>query len=157
MLRSELQLTIPYLDPCLPLATRKNALKLNYGFICTCSLCTFQQTIEPLSPLPSNSDVIATLEQQLCRYISDELMCQDIQSPTSAIVLDGDNFRHTLPEELHPLLNPEYLPSLSETFSRASHEGDIKKALSSGKTLLAFYILLYPKNYPQTGTQTMIS
>lgn len=55
------------------------------------------------------------------------------------------------PPELYPVLDEQFLPTLSENFSRASHEGDYELALSSGRTLLALYAVLYPQNYPQIG------
>ncbi len=56
-----------------------------------------------------------------------------------------------LPADLYPLFNEVYLPQLSETFSRTSHEGKYEAALSSGRTLLAYYAIVYPPNYPQIG------
>ena len=42
--------------------------------------------------------------------------------------------------------------TLSETFSKSSHEGDYTQAADSGITLLALYLLIYPRNYPQIGS-----
>ena len=66
-------------------------------------------------------------------------------------VADGANAFSKLPSELQPLLGPGYLPTLSEEFSRASHEGPYDRALSTGRVLLALYAVLYPLNYPQIG------
>ena len=57
----------------------------------------------------------------------------------------------TYPPELYSVLGEQFLPTLSEAFSRASHEGPYDVALSHGRTLLALYLLLYPQNYPQIG------
>ena len=56
-----------------------------------------------------------------------------------------------LPVGLRCVLREDYLSSLSEEFSRASHEGDHAVALDTGLTLLALYVVLYPPNYPQIG------
>jgi len=56
-----------------------------------------------------------------------------------------------IPESLRTVYHEFYLTELSETFSKASHEGQYDIALDSGVTLLALYVLLYPVNYPQIG------
>jgi SET and MYND domain-containing protein len=60
------------------------------------------------------------------------------------------NYR-TIPNALLPLFRESYLARLSETFSSNSHEGLCDVALEAGVTLLAFYVLIYPVNYPQIG------
>lgn len=57
----------------------------------------------------------------------------------------------TLPTMLGCVLHESYLPSLSETFSNASHDGPYDVALDTGESLLALYRLVYPPNYPQIG------
>lgn len=57
----------------------------------------------------------------------------------------------SLPEWLLPILQESYITSLSEIFSRTSHEGDYSQANETGMMLLALYLLIYPKNYPQIG------
>lgn len=49
------------------------------------------------------------------------------------------------------MLREGYMAGLSETFSKASHEGQCDLALESGLTLLSLYLLIYPPNYPQIG------
>ena len=56
-----------------------------------------------------------------------------------------------IPESLRAVYHESYITTLSETFSKASHEGQYDIALDSGVTLLALYVLLYPVNYPQIG------
>jgi len=43
------------------------------------------------------------------------------------------------------------MEQLSDRFGKASHEGEYNIAIESGATLLALYLLVYPKNYPQIG------
>ena len=59
--------------------------------------------------------------------------------------------RSTMPPALFCIFHETYLSTLSETFSKASHEGDYDLALDTGVTLLAAYIIIYPPNYPQIG------
>ena len=56
-----------------------------------------------------------------------------------------------LPVDLGCVLREDYISSLSEEFSRASHEGDYAVAFNAGLTLLALYVVIYPPNYPQIG------
>lgn len=57
----------------------------------------------------------------------------------------------SIPRHLFCVLHESYLSILSETFSKASHEGQYDLALDSGLTLLAVYVMIYPINYPQIG------
>ena len=59
--------------------------------------------------------------------------------------------RTNVPRPLLCIFHEEYLSTLSEAFSKASHEGQYDLALDSGLTLLAVYIMIYPANYPQIG------
>jgi hypothetical protein len=56
-----------------------------------------------------------------------------------------------LPAALQCVLHESYMEQLSEQFSKASHEGDYDISIRSGITLLALYLLIYPRNYPQIG------
>jgi hypothetical protein len=56
-----------------------------------------------------------------------------------------------IPPPLFCVYHEEYLSIVSETFSKASHEGQYDVALDYGLTLLAVYIMIYPANYPQIG------
>jgi hypothetical protein len=57
----------------------------------------------------------------------------------------------SLPKQLLPALQEVYITSLSEIFSRTSHEGDYPQSSATGLMLLALYLIIYPKNYPQIG------
>lgn len=48
-------------------------------------------------------------------------------------------------------LHPSFLPSLSQSFNDASHDGDSETAVRRGMLLFALYLTLYPPLYPQTG------
>ncbi|CCL99706.1 uncharacterized protein FIBRA_01728 [Fibroporia radiculosa] len=142
------EITIPYLDPALPLHTRQEALRLNYGFTCTCPLCSWAGHLDPAPPPARGSAELAILESQLCA-----LSLGDADR-AAKLPMERDFFRR-LPETLVVFLHETYLPSISEVFSKASHEGEYEQALSVGRTLLALYALLYPSNYPQIGMHAL--
>lgn len=138
------QITIPYLDPALPFEIRRHALQFNYGFICTCLLCAFNETHNPVFPPGWGSDELAALESMLRVFIfgsEDKIDGIPPQPPRFA----------AMPKELLPLLHESYLPGVSESFSKTSHDGAYDEALAVGQTLLALYVLIYPVNYPQVG------
>ena len=56
-----------------------------------------------------------------------------------------------LPQELRCVLHHSFLPELSMAFRDAAHDGRYDAALYSGTVLLALYLILYPRFYPQTG------
>jgi hypothetical protein len=143
------QLNIPYLDPALPLQTRQDALSINYGFRCTCQLCKFQTDITPLPPLSNSSAVQQKLGSELCIFVDAHIYPLDPQGTLRDS--EAHTSRWKLPKHLHTLFNADYLPALSEEFSRASHEGEYDKALACGKIVLALYLVLYPMHYPQIG------
>lgn len=142
-----LQVTIPYLDPALPFQTRQDALRMNYGFECACTLCAFGRRVEPVpSPPARGSAELRALEDALRSFsLGDVSQAQGMRVPTAPGAFER------LPGELHCLLHESYLPSLSEAFSKASHEGPYGDAVESGLTLLAFYAMIYPPSYPQIG------
>ncbi|KAI0345845.1 hypothetical protein BDW22DRAFT_1324583 [Trametopsis cervina] len=146
------EITLPYLDPALPFQTRQEALSMNYGFTCTCALCTFQRGINPLGPLPPPEELVK-LESDLGEFASSKIL--PLEAREGFDFSNTGGARWNLPKHIHPLLNADYMPSLSEEFSRASHEGEYAKALSSGKTLLSLYSVLYPLTYPQIGMHAL--
>lgn len=142
---------MPYLDPALPFQIRQEALWINYGFRCSCSLCTFEKDINPSRPALPVSDTVHDAEAKLWNFVDTNIAPLYPQNKTYVKGLDIGDARLSLPEQLYPLLHADYLPALSEEFSRASHEGQCDRALTFGKTLLALYFVLYPPYYPQIG------
>ncbi|KAI9058305.1 SET domain-containing protein [Trametes sanguinea] len=143
------EVTVPYLDPALPYQTRQDALRANYGFECGCKLCVFQRSIEPVASPPQRG--------------SEEL--RDMEAALRAFALGGNEHAvrlparpalfETLPANLHPIFHESYLPSLSELFSKLSHEGPFVDAIEAGITQLALYAVVYPPNYPQIGMHAL--
>ena len=141
------QFTIPYLDPALPLQIRTEALRMNYGFTCTCPICTFQnETVLSLRAPPRNSTEGRALDIRLFNFTTNHILSLE---PHGRIC---NTVNTCLPEDLHCVFDPQYLPALSEEFSKSSHEGAYDLALSAGRSLLALYAIIYPAYYPQIGT-----
>ncbi|TCD70138.1 hypothetical protein EIP91_004608 [Steccherinum ochraceum] len=143
------EMTIPYVDPALPYDTRQDALRGNYGFTCTCSLCTTQKEIGVVPSPPEDPDELSRLERGLCEYT------WPAKEPVVVPATPTPELLIKMPTSLRPVLHPDYLPELSERFSKASHEGQYEVALPSGRTLLALYMVLYPPNYPQIGIHAL--
>ncbi|KAI8994142.1 SET domain-containing protein [Trametes punicea] len=144
------EIIVPYLDPALPYQTRQDALLANYGFGCRCRLCAFQRGIGPVTPPAGRG----TKE------------FRDMEAALHAFALrsnDGRTFRipdvpglfESTPARLCSAFHKTYLPTVAELFSKTSHEGPFADALESGLTLLAFYVLVYPPNYPQIGMHAL--
>ncbi|OBZ71242.1 Histone-lysine N-methyltransferase ASHR1 [Grifola frondosa] len=126
------EVTIPYLDPALPYETRQEALRMNYGFTCTCSLCTFSQRLGHVPRPPSrDSEELTSMEAELRRFVF------GTTDGITRIRTESELFTD-MPVGLHPLLHESYLPGVSELFSKASHEGPYQDALKIGSTLLVF-------------------
>jgi len=142
------EVTIPYLDPALPVETRKQALQSNYGFSCSCPPCCIMERVHPMLPPRQGSTELDGLERALRRYaLGDAERVAELREESCLL--------QEMPVELAPVLHESYLPQLSETFSRTSHEGPYAEALSTGLTLLALYSLVYPANYPQIGMHAL--
>ncbi|KAJ8516899.1 hypothetical protein ONZ45_g5832 [Pleurotus djamor] len=135
------EVCIPYLDPAL-LQTRQQVFQLTYGFHCKCLSCLWYGSIGTLPDLPEDSNQLAVLEQELRHFVG-------LDRPVDHVPTQG------LPPQLFCFLKEEFLEQLSSTFSQASHDGPHDLALSSGSTLLALYLLIYPMNYPQIGMHAL--
>ena len=100
--------------------------------------------MQPTPPPRRGSTELAELESGLRRYVLGDA------GPVVKLREDP-GLLQSMPGSLAPVLHEAYLPELSETFSRTSHDGPCAEALSTGLTLLALYALVYPSNYPQIG------
>lgn len=63
----------------------------------------------------------------------------------------------TIPPELQDILQESFLEKICEKFRNASHDGPFEVAQETGLAVLAFYVLIYPPNYPQIGTLSFFS
>ncbi|KAG2010167.1 hypothetical protein CC2G_013010 [Coprinopsis cinerea AmutBmut pab1-1] len=116
------EICIPYLDPALT-QTKRQIFQFTYGFNCNCPACL---------SLSEGGEFV---------NVDSYLKSDKYQSPSMS----------ELPQDLHPVLNEDFMKWLSETFSKASHEANFDLAAESGIALLALYLLVYPCNYPQIG------
>ncbi|KAJ3531387.1 hypothetical protein NMY22_g8174 [Coprinellus aureogranulatus] len=136
------EVCIPYFDPAL-MQTRQQVFQITYGFTCECPTCRFLHKIGQIPEPPIEHEELAKIGLKLREFVGveDFLKSGKLQAKS----LDE------LPKSLRSVLNESYMSELSEAFSKASHEGDYKTAADSGVTLLALYLLVYPRNYPQIG------
>jgi hypothetical protein len=134
------EICIPYLDPALS-ETRSKIFQISYGFKCACRSCTFINSILPLPPVPTEESDRTRLAGELRQFAGIHSGITSL--PTTQL--------EKLPAGLRCVLREGYISSLSEEFSKASHEGDYTVALDAGLTLLALYVVIYPPNYPQIG------
>ncbi|EIN12756.1 SET domain-containing protein [Punctularia strigosozonata HHB-11173 SS5] len=147
------EVTIPYLDPALPLANRQQITQITYGFICGCPLCTLQASLPAVPPPPPRSaqEDISLIDFGLRRLVFGAT--SDVSLPDTVPPLND------LPPNLLAVLHESYLPALSAAFSTASHDVEsadiLATALQTGQTILALYLLLYPRNYPQIGMHAL--
>ncbi len=102
--------------------------------------------MQPIPALPIEEPRLRQLEASLT------FLVVDIIADGSVRLKSGTPSIPKLPAELYPILNQSYLPGLTEAFSKASHEGECDLALSTGRTLLAVYVVIYPSNFPLIGT-----
>ncbi|KAF8231722.1 SET domain-containing protein [Tricholoma matsutake] len=135
------EVCLPYLDPAL-LQSRQQIFDLTYGFRCTCSSCQFMETLGHIPSPPSSSDELRAVARMVREFVGiNSLSFTGLPSRPQT----------SIPRHLFCVLHESYLSILSETFSKASHEGQYDLALDSGLTLLAVYVMIYPINYPQIG------
>ncbi|KAF8627430.1 hypothetical protein AX17_006245 [Amanita inopinata Kibby_2008] len=144
-IEGEEEICMPYVDPAL-LQSRQRICKLSYGFVCVCRSCQDLDSLKNLPTSPNTKDEVMKLGNLLREYVGLE---NDIDPS-----LPYRDFG-TLPTELVPALQETYITSLSEIFSRTSHEGHYSIANNAGLNLLALYLLIYPPNYPQIGVHIL--
>jgi len=108
-----------------------------------------RQLGEPPEP-PQSPDGIENIHMALRQYVGiDKTLILTPSLPMPSLA--------DLPRELHCILHESYMEQLSDRFGKASHEGKYNIAIESGATLLALYLLVYPKNYPQIGISSPLA
>lgn len=118
-------------------------LEFTYGFQCQCPTSQFLRRVSPLPDIPTSESDILRISEELLEF-------SGFDSAKACINLLNKRLE-SLPPSLYCVLRESYMGRLSETFSKASHEGQYDVALQSGDTLLSLYLLVYPLNYPQIG------
>jgi len=120
--------------------------ELTYGFRCTCPSCIYFEGVGNLPDTPEDPTKLAQLQNLLREFVFPTGIY-----PAKGLTLPSETNYQRIPNLLLPVFHESYLAGLSETFSRASHEGNSDEALEAGVALLALYVLIYPVNYPQIG------
>ena len=90
--------------------------------------------------------LVNTLEPQLHLFAFPEGITADFQLPEEPLSL-------RLPQDLERLLDASILTALTKRFSLASDEGPFEVAMTTGKTVFAIYLCIYPPYCPQIGSR----
>ncbi|KAG8957467.1 hypothetical protein FRC00_003937, partial [Tulasnella sp. 408] len=146
------EITISYIDPASPLSSRQSTLRHTYGFECACPRCQMQASVPSTAALSPQND-LAKSEGTLREWVFGE--DPPVVSPAAASLLPVTNATiKDVPPTLLPFVRDyEYLPALSSRFSDIAHSANPKLylALSTGLTLLAMYLVIYPRHHPLIG------
>ena len=124
--------------------------RFTYGFTCTCPSCTAFKLLDTSQPAPDREE-LDSLGTSLREYVFPDPYPDGIRLPSSPVDLK------TVPSETLRIFRESCLTSLCESFSTFSHDGPFESALGVGLTVLAFYVVIYPPNYPQIGVFSKIS
>ncbi|KIJ61103.1 hypothetical protein HYDPIDRAFT_97356 [Hydnomerulius pinastri MD-312] len=140
------EICIPYVDPAL-VETRQQMFQLTYGFTCTCPSCTAFSRVTLSQPAPDGEEEFTSLCVALRQFVFPDPVFDDPTIELPGAPIDPE----TVPSTLLPLLRESCLTKLCDVFSASSHDGPFDSALDVGLTVLAFYTIIYPPNYPQIG------
>lgn len=96
---------------------------------------------------PKALALVSSLEAKLHRFAFGERgITADFQLPTEQLCFE-------LPRDLQPLMDDSILSVLTKRFSLAPDEHLFGLAMTTGKTVLAIYLCIYPPHFPQIGTR----
>lgn len=118
--------------------------RFTYGFMCTCPSCTAFKLLDASWPIPEGEE-LGSLGTSLRELVSPDHCPDAIRLPSSPVNLGN------IPLEILHIFRESCLTSLCESFSTFSHDGPFESALEVGLIILAFYVVIYPPNYPQIG------
>ena len=96
---------------------------------------------------PEVLSLVNPLKATLHQFVFGEGITADFRLPEEQLCVN-------LPKDLQPLMDDSVLSVLTERFSIASDEGFFEEAMTSGQTILAIYLCIYPSYYPQIGSRT---
>lgn len=118
--------------------------RFTYGFTCTCPSCVAFKLLDTSQPVPDREE-LESLGTSLRKFVFPDPYPDTVRLPSSPVDLE------TVPFEILRVFRESCLTSLCESFSTFSHDGPFESALEVGLTVLAFYVVIYPPNYPQIG------
>ncbi|KAL4075138.1 hypothetical protein V8B97DRAFT_1867380 [Scleroderma yunnanense] len=143
------EICITYVDPAL-LETRQKMFQITYGFTCTCASCRGLDSL--ITPRPSiDLEDTSAHCAALCRYVFPVVT---LDNPTIHLPTIPPDFS-SIPPQIRNILQESFLTKICELFRNASHDGPLEVAQQTGLAVLAFYVLIYPPNYPQIGMHTL--
>jgi len=139
------EVSIPYLDPAISYPERQSRLKEIYGFNCSCKLCAIQSPMD-IHPIDGSEvlGIVSALEPALHRFAFGEGIAADFQLPEEQLSV-------RLPKDFQPLMADPVLSVLTTKFGFASDEGPFEVAMTTGRTIFAIYLCIYPPYFPQIG------
>jgi hypothetical protein len=91
--------------------------------------------------------LVNLFEASLHRFAFGEGITADFRLPDEQLCFK-------LPKDLQPLMDDSVLSVLTKRFSLAPDENLFELAMTTGKTVLAIYLCIYPPHFPQIGTRT---
>ena len=97
---------------------------------------------------PQVLTLVNSLEAALHRFAFGEGITADYRLPEEQLCFK-------LPEDLQPLMDDSVLTALTKRFSLAHGEALFELAMTTGKTILAIYLCIYPPYFPQTGPRNI--
>ena len=90
--------------------------------------------------------LVNSLEAALHQFAFGEGITADFRLPKEQLCFK-------LPKEFQPLMDDSVLSVLTRRFSLASDERLFELAMTTGKTVLAIFLCIYPPHFPQIGTR----
>lgn len=88
--------------------------------------------------------IVSALEPALHRFAFGEGIAADFQLPEEQLSV-------RLPKDFQPLMADPVLSVLTTKFGFASDEGPFEVAMTTGRTIFAIYLCIYPPYFPQIG------
>lgn len=135
-------------------------LEYTYGFRCTCQACTitresFSSTVHPppTQSLTASYSLLRDLRHLVFGTAEPRNTTLDLPTPADADPTELLARLASSPTPLKAILHESFLPFLSEEFSKLCHEPRRGEApFDGGEALLALYLIVYPRFYPQIGS-----
>lgn len=88
--------------------------------------------------------IVNALEPGLHKFAFGDGIAADFQLPEEQLSV-------RLPKDFQPLMDDPVLSVLTMKFSIASDEGPFEIAMTTGRTIFAIYLCIYPPYFPQIG------
>lgn len=157
-------MTIPYLDPILPLQDRQTFLAERYGFTCTCPLCDFQASLPPtvLTQEATPRKLGDMYDEYVARHM-DPLRRETPYAPWTAFKPGGPlpvRAKPFLPSRIQmknvphdkvSCLRADIVRELTGMFSEGVESEEWELARETGEHVLGVYVVVYGWRHPLVG------